>query len=175
MSRTQVAWLGAVFVLGAVVGATAGGGKKSEPSLFLGKKGKEAARALLEVAKTQAGTGSWENIAIARVYTKLGDDAQAKAILDAVKAGKMKKSDWLRIGRLEAEAGEWDAAREAFEKALLLDPKDADLHAEIGAYHNLHGDRARAEELFTRSFELEPGELWNTVNVAGSYVGLQPQ
>ena len=175
MRRINVALLGAVYVLGVVVGATAAGGKNSEPSLYLGKKAKDAARALLEVAKVQAGAGSWQNIAIARVYTKLGDEAQAKAILDAVQGGKMKKHDWLRIGRLYSEAGEWQSAKEAFEKALLMDVKDADLHAEIGAHFNLHGDRTRAEELFTRSFELDPSEFWNTVNAAGSYVDLAPQ
>jgi hypothetical protein len=39
----------------------------------------------------------------------------------------------------------------------------------------MRGDRARAEELFAKSFAKKPDEVWNTLNVAGSYVGVEPQ
>jgi hypothetical protein len=47
--------------------------------------------------------------------------------------------------------------------------------AEPGAAYNLKGDRARAEQLFQKSMDLESGELWHTVNIAGSYLGVKPQ
>jgi len=40
--------------------------------------------------------------------------------------------------------------------------------------YNLKGDRAKAEELFDRSFAVESGEVWATTNVAGSYIGVPP-
>jgi Leu/Phe-tRNA-protein transferase len=43
----------------------------------------------------------------------------------------------------------------------------------VGAYYNLHGDRAKAEELFDRSFAQASVEVWHTVNLAGSYLGVE--
>ena len=54
-------------------------------------------------------------------------------------------------------------------------PSPADYQAEIGAFYNLHGDRARAEELFARSFAKDPSDVWATANAAGSYVNVRPQ
>jgi len=163
-----------VFVAGVAAGLAAAGARSS-PDLYAGKKPREAALGLLDVAREQAGKGSWENIGVARVYLLMGEKAKAEEILNKVRGGKMKKDDWLRIGRLYEEAGEWDKAKEAFDKALSLDAKDAEYRAEIGAYYNLHGDREHAEELFAKSFEIKPDEVWNTVNVAGSYVKVRPQ
>lgn len=169
-------WLGmvAVFSLGIAVGLAAKVPTAS-PALFSGKAPREAALALLGVAEAQAEKGSWENIGVARVYYLMGEKTKANAMLERVSAGKMKGDDWLRLGRLYEEAGEWEKARDAFEKALALEPKDEDYPAEIGAFYNLHGDRARAEELFKKSFELKGDEVWNTINAAGSFVGVRPQ
>lgn len=52
--------------------------------------------------------------------------------------------------------------------------KDAPWLAEIGAYYNLNGDRAKAEEYFARSLALESDEVWSTADMAGSYVGVVP-
>lgn len=60
-------------------------------------------------------------------------------------------------------------------KVLEMDPKDDSAYAEAGAYYNLHGDRAKAESLFGVSFERNPGNLWNTLAAAGSYLGVKPQ
>ena len=70
--------------------------------------------------------------------------------------------------------GEWDKARSAFDTVIAMKPKDADWLAEIGAYHNLQGDREKAEELFQRSFAAG-NSLNNVLNVAGSYVGVTPR
>lgn len=80
----------------------------------------------------------------------------------------------MRIGRAYWQAKEWAKAQVAFEKALAMEPKDAPWLAEIGAYYNLKGDRAKAEELFDRSFALDSSEVWQTVNIAGSYLGVEP-
>ena len=165
----------AVFALGVVVGLALAADKKVDPSIYLGKQPEQAARDLLEAALVQAGNGSWENIGVARVYFLMGDRETANSILSRFTSGKMKSNDWIRIGRLYIEAGEWDKAREAFDRLLAIDPDDPDYQAEIGAFYNLHGDRARAEELFARSFAKDPSDVWATVNAAGSYVNVRPQ
>jgi Flp pilus assembly protein TadD len=174
MKTARVAGVAVAFVAGAIAGIAASS-PKSSPALYQGKAPKDAAAALLAVAEGQAGKGSWENIAVARAYIGMGDAAKGGAILDRVIAGKMKGNDWIRVGRLWVEAGDWDQAKAAFEKALALEPDDAEYLSEIGAWYNLHGDRARAEELFARSFAKKSDEVWDTLNVAGSYVGVKPQ
>ena len=166
---------GAVFVMGVVVGLALAADKKVDPAIYQGKAPEQAARALLEAAQVQAGNGSWQNIAVARVYYLMGDRAAANAILERFPSDKLKGNDWIRVGRLYVEAGDWDKAREAFDRLLAVDPDDPDYQAEIGAFYNLHGDRARAEELFARSFAKDPSDVWATVNAAGSYVKVRPQ
>ena len=59
-------------------------------------------------------------------------------------------------------------------KALLLNPKDKKGLAEVGAYYLANGDRATAEALFARSFQLE-SDIWATVSAAGAYLDVPPQ
>ena len=172
MKRTVIFVL--VFMLGAAVGAFAAK-KGLDSSIFSGKEPKAAAEGLLAVAKGQTGSGSWERIALGRVYYLSGRKEEAQAIFDAGTTRKAEGSDWLRIGRIYLEAGEWDKAKTAFDKALSLSPKDAPWLAEIGGHYNLHADRTTAEEMFTKSFSIESEEFWSTINVAGSYVGVKPQ
>jgi tetratricopeptide (TPR) repeat protein len=173
MQKRWVVGMGLTFVLGVLAGAAA---KKpgTDPGLFLGKPPKEAAAALLTVARAQAEKGSWENIAVGRVYYLSGQKAEGQAIFDSITGKKSEGGDWIRVGRVYYEAGEWDKAKAAFDKVLQLSPKDEDWLAEIGAYYQLKGDRAKAEELFKRSFDVEGGNLYNTLRAAGSYVGVRP-
>ena len=174
MNSRRVLAVAAVFAAGVVVGVAASR-PKSGPALFRDKSPKDAAAALLETARGQAGRGSWETIAVARTWYLMGDRERAEQLLAQVTSAKPKASDWLRIGRLYVEAGRWDEAQAAFDKVLAMDPGDATSLAEIGAWINLHGDRARAEELFAKSFARSDDDVWNTVAAAGSYVGVKPQ
>jgi Flp pilus assembly protein TadD len=92
-----------------------------------------------------------------------------------VTGGKQDAGDWVRIGRVYDEAGEWDKARTAFDKVLQLQPDDEDWLAEIGAYYLLQGDRAHAEELFTRSFKRQPNNHWNALKAAAAFLKVAPQ
>ncbi len=175
MRKAHVVPLLLGFAIGVVAGVAASSGNKVAPMMYAGKSPKEAALELLPVALKQAGKGSWENIAVGRVYYLMGDKAEGQAIFDRVVATKVKKDDWMRMGRVYVEAKEWDKAKAAFDKAVALDPKDEGNLVEIGAWYNLNGDRATAEELFTRAFTSKADEVWLTVNVAGSYVGVKPQ
>jgi tetratricopeptide (TPR) repeat protein len=175
MKKAYVVPLLLAFAIGVVAGVVASSGEKVAPMMYVGKTPKDAALGLLTVALKQAGKGSWENIAVGRVYYLMGDKAEGQAIFDRVIATKMKKDDWMRLGRVYVEAKDWDKAKAAFDKALTLDPKDEGNLVEIGAWDNLKGERATAEELFTRAFSSKPAEIWYTVNAAGSYVGVKPQ
>lgn len=161
----------ALFVLAAPAAFAA---QKIAPSQYHDKDKQEAARALLEVAKVQAGKGSWERIAIGRIYYLGGFKAEGQAIFDDVLANDPEGTDLFRIARIYRQAGEWERAKPLFERALQEKPKDVQGIAELGAYYMLLGDRATAEQLFDRSFQRED-ELWSTVAAAGSYLGVPPQ
>ncbi len=67
--------------------------------------------------------GSWEKIAVGRAWYLGGDKAKASQIFDSVTSNKkVEGSDWFRLGRVYSEAGEWEKARDAFDRALALDP-----------------------------------------------------
>lgn len=162
-----------VFTLGIAAGAF--GKKGFDTSIYRGQDKKAAGLALLEVGRKQAGKGSWERIGVGRVYYLAGMKAEGQAIFDEVTSKKPEPTDWWRIGRVYWEAGEWDKARTAFETSLAKNPKDDKGLAELGAYYLLKGDRAKAEELFDKSFNIESDEVWNTAMVAGGYLGVRPQ
>jgi tetratricopeptide (TPR) repeat protein len=173
MKKKTAVVLVMVFVLGVAAGAVAK--KAFDTSLYRGKSKTDAAKSLLELARRQAGKGSWERIGVGRVYYLGGMKAEGQAIFDEVTAKKPEPTDWWRIGRVYWEAGEWDKARAAFDKSLAMNPNDDKGLAELGAYYLIKGDRAKAEELFDRSFNIESGEVWNTSMIAGGYLGVRPQ
>ena len=147
---------------------------KATPSQYHGKDKQEAARALLETAKIQADGGSWERIAIGRIYYLSGSKPEGQAIFDDVLAHKPEAGDLFRIARIYREAGDWEQAKVLFERALREEPDDSKGMAEVGSYYLMRGDRAAAEALFDRSFKLE-SDVWSTVAAAGSYLGVAPQ
>jgi tetratricopeptide (TPR) repeat protein len=162
-----------VFVLGTVAGFAAK--SRIDASLYQGKSKEEAGKALLEIAKAQAGKGSWERLGVARVYYLGGMKAEGQAMIDAVTSNKkVEGSDWFRVGRIYYDAGEWEKAKVAFDKAVQLDPKQDKWLAELGALYLLKGDRAKGEDYINRSFAIEQGEVWNTANIAGAYLGVEP-
>jgi tetratricopeptide (TPR) repeat protein len=173
--RARGVWLAVVFVLGAASGAYASRKMTLVPGLYAGKAPAEAGAALLGAATQLAEKGTWENIAVGRVYYLSGNKAKGQAIFDGITGGKAEAGDWVRIGRVYWEAGEWDKAKPAFDKVLLAKPDDEDWLAEIGAYYLIKGDRAHAEELFARSFKVEPNSMWNALRAAGGYLKVRPQ
>jgi tetratricopeptide (TPR) repeat protein len=168
----------ACFVLGAIVQSGFAQGKKPafSPDLYQGKDAKTAAAALLDGALQLAGDGSWERIAVGRAWYLGGDKAKGQQIIDGVTGGKkVVASDWFRIGRLYAEANEWDKAQQAFDRALTMNAGDDSGMIEYGALANVNRDRAKAEELFTKAFKKNPREFWHWVGAGGSYLGVRLQ
>ena len=163
--------MASVFAAGLGAGFLAAKGTVS-PEVYRGKDPKAAGLALLQLAEEQAGSGSWERIGVGRVYYLSGDKAKGQAIFDSV-AKKAERGDWERIAKVYAEAGEWEKAEPIFRRINTGKEDDAGL-ALAGALFNLHGDRKTAEEVFDRSFKRKSDEVWNTLNAAGSYLGVQP-
>lgn len=174
MSHRTVLLASAMLVLGFAIGAVFAKKNPTSPEVFLGKSPKDAANGLLARAREHAGDGSWENIAIGRMYYLTGDKAEGQKVMDAAIAKKSEAGDWIRIGRVYYAAGEWDKAKSVFDKVLQLKPDDADWLAEIGAYELVKGNRSGAEELFRRSLALDPESMRNELRMAGAYRGLAP-
>ncbi len=174
MKQTLMAAAAAVvFVAGIGVGYSAK--LQPAPTMYRDRPGQDAAKALLDVAMVQAGKGSWEKIAIGRVYYLGGLKAQGQQIFDQLLAGERDDSDAYRIARVYQEAGEWDKARPLFDSFLAANPDEPKDLAEVGTYYFLQGDRAKAEELFDRSFAADGNEVWATVHAAGAYLGVKAQ
>ncbi|MHB8912341.1 MAG: tetratricopeptide repeat protein [Lysobacter sp.] len=160
-----------LFVFGVGEGYAA---KRVDSPPFRSMTKEEAAKALLQHALTQAGHGSWERIAVGRVYYLGGMKNEGQAIFDEVLSKDPESSDLFRVARVYREAGEWPRAKALFDKAIQENPKDEKGLAEVGAYYLVNGDRAAAEALFDRSFKLQ-SEIWATVSAAGAYLGVEPQ
>jgi len=170
-----------VAVTGVLVGVLAGmllGASlhaAMEVPVFKGKEPKDAAEALLRAGLESARNGSWERIAVGAVYYEGGDRARGQEIIDGVLNGKPEYTDFQRVARLYAELGEWDKAKPLYDRAIATKVYKANLLAEAGAYYNLNGDRARAEELFTQAFAAESNNPWAYSMAAASYLGKNPR
>jgi tetratricopeptide (TPR) repeat protein len=163
-----------VFAAGLAVGAFAAKKVLISTTAFSGKEPKAAAEALLVAARSLAESGSYENLAVARVYYVGGRKAEGQEIIDRVMAGKTKPGDVIRVARIYRQAGEWAKAKPLFDSVVSMAPEDEDWLAEIGADHLLAGDRARAEELFAASLKQDPSNLYNSLRMASAYLGIEP-
>lgn len=161
------------LVFGIGVGLAA---KEKSPGMDLmrGKPSKEAGLAALHQAEKLAGTGSWELLAVARVYYLSGDKAKGQALVDQVLGGKAKEDDWQRAAEIYAAAGETAKAEELFQKMLALDPKQKDDtgRAEVGTWYIRIGQRDKGEELLGQALARNPDEVWHYVRAAEAYLGV---
>jgi tetratricopeptide (TPR) repeat protein len=174
--RTLVVVMGLVLLLGIGVGRLTAAKKPSvTPALWVDNSPEETAAALMAVASPLAGTGSWENINVGRVHYLSGNKTEGEAIFSRYTGDQAIASDMVRIARVYAQAKEWETAAKLYDRILQLKPTDADWLAEAGAWHNLNGDRDKAEELFARSFSRSSSSLRNTLAAAGSYAGVEPR
>ncbi|MDQ7774281.1 MAG: tetratricopeptide repeat protein, partial [Elusimicrobiales bacterium] len=68
-------------------------------------------------------------------------------------------SGWKRLADTRMKAGDGKEARSSLEKALALDPYDAETLGKLGAVEAGDENYARAEELWRRALELDPGDV----------------
>ena len=174
MKRISLAAIAAGFMALGVAVVFAAKQVGSGIQVIQGKPNKEAGLAALAEAEHLAGSGSWEIIAVGRVYYLSGDKAKAQTLFDRVTSGKAGASDWLRLGEVYAEAGEDAKAEECFQKALALDPKDDSGQAEVGAWYIRIGQRAKGEELLAKALQKHPDEVWDYVRAAEALLGVAP-
>lgn len=141
-------------------------------AVFKGKAPAAAAAAALAEAERLAGTGSWENIAVGRVYYLSGDKAKGQALFDAVNSRKPQASDWQRMADVYDEAGEKDKAEALYQKVLAASAKDDTGQSEIGAWYVRNGQRDKGEELFAKALERNPDDVGHYVRAAEAYLGV---
>jgi tetratricopeptide (TPR) repeat protein len=135
----------------------------------------EAAAALLAAGKEAADDGSWENIAVARVWYLAGEKEKARPILaEYGSLSSREETDMYRIGRMHCEAEEYDLAQKYFDRALALEPESDKTLVAMGACAMMAGDRERAEEFFRRALELESENPYRFATIAAAYLGVLP-
>jgi tetratricopeptide (TPR) repeat protein len=137
-----------------------------------GKPDKDAAYAALAEAEHLANGGSWELIAVGRVYYLAGEKPRGQALFDSVVNGKAGGSDLERIADVYAEAGENDKATVLYERMLAIDPKDDSSQAVVGAWYMRLGQREKGEALLERALQRRPGAPDYYVRAAESLLGV---
>jgi len=137
------------------------------------KPDKDAALAALTEAEHVANGGSWELIAVGRVYYLSGQKARGQALFDyAVTGHKPDGGDYERIAEVYAAAGENDRASDSYEKMLALDPKDDSNQATVGAWYIRIGQREKGEALLARALQRRRNDPWYYVHAAESLLGV---
>ena len=136
------------------------------------KPDKEAALAALTEAEHVANGGSWELIAVGRVYYLSGDKARGQALFDHATSGKPDGADYERIAEVYAESGENARASESYEKMLALDPKDDSSQAVVGAWYIRIGQREKGEALLAQAMQRRRNSPWYYVRAAESLLGV---
>jgi tetratricopeptide (TPR) repeat protein len=137
-----------------------------------GKSDKDAGLAALAEAEHLAQGGTWELIAVGRVYYLIGEKARGQALFDFVTNRKPGGSDFERIADVYAEAGENDKATALYEKMLAIDPKDDSSQAEVAAWYIRTGSRAKGEALLAQALQRRPNEPGYYVRTAESLLGI---
>jgi tetratricopeptide (TPR) repeat protein len=172
MKPTSVAIIAAISLsLGVSIGVAAKY-KGAGIEVFRGKSDKDAAAAGLAEAEHLANGGSWELIAVGRVYYLTGEKARGQALFDFVTNGKPGGADFERIADVYAEAGDNDKASALYEKMLAIDPKDDSSQAEVGAWYIRIGQRAKGEALLAQALARRPNEPGYYVRAAEALLGV---
>jgi tetratricopeptide (TPR) repeat protein len=149
----------AVAVISLLLGVSIGFAAKYKGAgieVIRGKSDKDAGYAALTEAEHLANGGSWELIAVGRVYYLTGEKARGQALFDLVANGKAGGSDLERIADVYAEAGENDKASALYERMLAIEPKDDSSQALLGAWYMRIGQRERGEMFLGQALQRRP-------------------
>ena len=174
MKSGFIAAVAASLLLGVGVGYAAKY-KGAGIDVIRGKSAKDAAESALQEGERVAGGGSYELIAVGRVYYLSGQKARGQAMLDAVANGKSASaSDYERIGDVYAQAGDNESATVYYEKMMAVDPKDDSSQALLGAWYIRLGQREKGEDLLARAMKKSPTSSDYYVRAAESLLGVAP-
>jgi len=141
-------------------------------SVIAGKSDQEAGAAALVEAERLAGKGSWELIAVGRVYYLSGEKAKGEALFARATSGKQSAGDYQRIAEIYAEAGDNAKAEEDYGKMMVLDPEDDSQRSEVGAWYIHIGQRAKGEEYLAKAFSMGPHDPSHYVRAAEGFLGV---
>jgi len=72
---------------------------------------------------------------------------------------------WIDLGNAYFDTDQFDAAIEAYSKALEIDPKKADVRTDMGIMYRRKGDFDRAIQEFRKAAEDDPGHLNSRYNL----------
>ena len=162
-----------ILLLGVSIGFAAKY-KGSGIDVIRGKPDQDGARAALAEAERLANGGSWELIAVGRVYYLTGEKARGQALFDFVMDHKPGGADFERIADVYAEAGDNDKASANYEKMFAIDPSDDSSQAVLGAWYIRIGQRERGEALLDRAMKRRPNASDYYVRAAESLLGVPP-
>ena len=76
---------------------------------------------------------------------------------------------WRGLGEIMAEKGDFNAAKEAYTKALALFPKDSDAETDLAKLLVAHGDRKTATELLESAVRDDPTNMVAHYQLSGLY------
>lgn len=86
-----------------------------------------------------------------------GDVKTAKRLFDSVTAIEPDFAEgWHQRARIEAVAGDDQAAMMSLEKTLALNPRQFEAYAELGSMLEDYGDKASALKMYRKAMELDP-------------------
>lgn len=96
---------------------------------------------------------------------RAGPASGALAEVEATVARDPENPELLRrLGNLQYDREDWDAAIDAYEKARRKAPKDADLLSDLGAAHRNRGELKLAVSYFRKAREIQPDHWQALIN-----------
>ncbi len=99
--------------------------------------------------------GDAEDASAGGGYSTPGEEAAAAA----AGGGESSPEIHNNLGRMHLRDREVDQARAEFEKALALDPRNAEALLNLGTIHRLQGRIGRAEHLVKRALQVDPSSI----------------
>ena len=142
---------------------------------LLNQKNKEEALENYGRAGSLLPNDSQMNSVLGRIYSGLGEYDAAIAALEAshpeetVNQGKVQKELGLayrRRGEAFKQEDDYDKAMKCLQKAMLLNPNDADTFAILGGLYRRKGEYEQAFAFYERAWRLNPGWSYPLGNLA---------
>lgn len=143
---------------------------RTATTMYAGQAPQQAATALLDAARTQAESGSWELIGIGRVLYLGGRKAEGEAMFRDMLARTQKTSDVYRIAQVYMEAKEWAKARPLLERMLTMKEHDAGDVVRVARAYVEQREFARAKPLFERFLAMDDYDEKEAAEIGAYYL-----
>lgn len=80
-----------------------------------------------------------------------------QTLREAAQADPSQASGWIRLGNACYDSGDPDGAIDAYQKALILNPDNADVITDMGSMYRMKGMPDKAVECYDRAVTVQPG------------------